>query len=435
MNTNRRTLFFMWLGWSIVLLLYQVWVPARIRLQPPDTSLIWTAAETEPGSQAGKIYLNEPVLNRHVSWDSEYYLAIAINGYEDPNIMRVGESLGVNREGLSFWPFVMSSEGFVNQEGVSLSYAFFPFYPFMIRIVSLPLSILGYNPIATATIAGVLVSLLGALAGMIALYEIAKDELGETGAMRAAFYLLIFPSSFFLAQVYTEGLFIGLAFSSLWMLRREKWWIAAGLAALATLTRAVGVALVVPLLLYWVERGEWLDLDVEWRQIYLNGWPWRSFGRTLIILAPVIVFVIWKFSYFGMAFSRVEEEWFGRGSLALMDTYNSWNFAYSRSFGENTQATAYYAIEVLAVILGFTACITEMRKNRDLAWFGLVVVIISFTSGDIQGMYRYFLTVPPIFFFLSRLGERPAFDRVWTVGSTLVMGIMATLFMFDFWAG
>jgi hypothetical protein len=50
-------------------------------------------------------------------------------------------------------------------------------------------------------------------------------------------------------------------------------------------------------------------------------------------------------------------------------------------------------------------------------------------------MHRYVLGAPPLFLFLSRLGERPAFDRVWSVASTLVMGIMAIMYMFDFWAG
>ena len=47
---------------------------------------------------------------------------------------------------------------------------------------------------------------------MIALYDLTQESLGEDGAMRAAFYLLIFPTGFFLVQVYTEGLFVGLAF-------------------------------------------------------------------------------------------------------------------------------------------------------------------------------------------------------------------------------
>jgi hypothetical protein len=50
-------------------------------------------------------------------------------------------------------------------------------------------------------------------------------------------------------------------------------------------------------------------------------------------------------------------------------------------------------------------------------------------------MHRYVLAAPPIFLFLSEWGRRPAFDRVWTIASVLLMGVMATMFMFDLWAG
>jgi len=36
---------------------------------------------------------------------------------------------------------------------------------------------------------------------------------------------------------------------------------------------------------------------------------------------------------------------------------------------------------------------------------------------------------------LSRLGKNEVFDRGWTLLSTLLMGLYATLFAFDMWAG
>ena len=140
-------------------------------------------------------------------------------------------------------------------------------------------------------------------------------------------YSLIFPSAFFLAVVYTEGLFLGLAFSSLLLLRRGHRGWAAVLAILATYTRAVGVALVVPLLMSWIKEGEWLELDMEWRQIYFKGLPWKVIWHAFVVFSPLLAFVLWRFSYFGMAFSRVEEEFFGRGLLSLGYTYVAWSEA------------------------------------------------------------------------------------------------------------
>jgi hypothetical protein len=437
-SPSRRTIVAIWLGWAVIMLAYQVWVPARLTVQRPDRALFWTADSTRIGGhQARKFYLQEPFLNRHVAWDSEYYLAIAVGGYEDPNVDRVGNS--IVSSGGGFWPFVIP-EGSGIRPGLSLNYAFFSFYPLTIRLLSAPLSLLGMNAIATATLAGVLVSLLGTLAAMLALFDLAQTEPapggpGAAGGLRAAFYLLIFPSGFFLAQVYTEGLFVGLAFTSLALLRRGRFGWAAVLAMFATFTRAVGVALVVPLLLTWIQQGEWLELDMEWRQIYFKGLPWRAIGRALLALAPLLAFVLWRLSYYGMAFSRVEDEFFGRGLLSLESTYGAWSTALRSLWGNNTQTAAYYAVEFAAILLGFTACLAGLRRHPDLAWFGLLVVFFSFTSGPAQGMHRYVLGAPSLFLFLSRLGEKPTFDRLWTLGSALVMGVMATLYTFDLWAG
>jgi hypothetical protein len=305
----------------------------------------------------------------------------------------------------------------------------------MIRVVAVPLSLLGLNQIATATLAGVIVSMLGTLAAMLALYELAKDELGEEGGIRAAFYLIIFPSGFFLAQIYTEGLFVGLAFCSLALLRKKRRGWAVILAMLATLTRAVGVALMIPLLMAWWNDGKWHELDMEWRQIYYKGLPWRAIWDGLVAFAPLLVYLLWRISYYGMAFSIVEAEYFGRGLLSLGYSFIAWSYSVRDLFGSNPQAAAYYALEWFGILLGFTACIAGIRRHPDLAWFGLAVIFLSFTSGPAQGMHRYILAAPPVFLFLSRLGKKTAFDRTWTIASTLMMGVYAILFTFDMWAG
>lgn len=412
-NPSHRIVFGIWLAWVLILLGYQVYVPARLSVAKPDLSVSWTEKETQPDSQNDNPYLLDPFMNAQVSWDSEYYLAIANGGYDNPDIGTITSPTSQ----------------------ISKNYAFFPFYPLVVRIVSYPLRLLGLTPIATVTLAGVIVSVLGTLAAMLALYELGREELGEEGGIRAAFYLVIFPSSFFLAQIYTEGLFVGLAFSSLVFLRRKQRFWAAVLAVMATFTRAVGVALVIPLVISWIKEGEWMDLDLEWREIYFKGLPWKAIGDGLVALAPLLAYLAWRVSYYGMAFSKVETYFFGRGLLSMGVSFITWLEAFQDLFGSNSQAAAYYAVEWLGVILGFTACIAGLRRHPELAWFGLAVVFLSFTSGPAQGMHRYILGAPPVFLFLSRLGRNPVFDKAWTLGCILLMGVMATLFTFDMWAG
>lgn len=403
----------MWALWFVGLVAFQALVAARLGLIRPDRALFWTADETLALSQRGKPTLLDPFMNAHVAWDSEFYLSIALNGYDDPAVRAIGPE----------------------DAPLSLNYAFMPFYPLVTRVVAFPLRVLGLTPIATATLAAVLVSAAGTLAAMLALYDLTAGNLGEAGGLRTAFYLIAFPSGFFLAQVYTEGLFVGLAFSCLALIRRQHFLAAAVLGALAAWTRAVGVALLIPLALPWLRSGEWMALDLEWRQVYFQGLPWRAVARGLLAVAPLAAFLVWRLSPLGTGFSVVQENYFGRGFVSLTSTYFNWREAFRSLWSENSQSAAYYAIEFSAIGLGFVSIVAVWRQYPGIAAFSLAVVLLSFTSGPAQGMHRYILGAPSVVIALSQWGRHPGFDRGWTIISVLVMGMLATLFTFNMWTG
>lgn len=291
------------------------------------------------------------------------------------------------------------------------------------------------TPIATASLAGVIVSTLGTLAAMVSLYDLTREELGDAGGIRAAFYLIIFPSGFFPAQVYTEGLFVGLAFTCLAMIRRGKLVLAALLAVFATWTKAAGAALLIPLALPWIRDGDWMELDMEWKQLYFQGVPWKSLWKAFISLAPLVAFAAWKFSCWGTASNRVEELFFGRGFLSLGVSFYTWRQAFWSLFGPNPQTAAYYVVEFVAIVLGIVACLATWKSCPGLSAYGLAVVLLSLTGGLAQGMHRYVLGAPSVFLFLSRLGKNPIFDRAWSIVSILIMGLFAMMFTYDMWAG
>jgi Mannosyltransferase (PIG-V) len=407
-----RIIIFTWLAWAIIVIVFQAWSSARIVPRWPDNALDWTTNETGRSYQQGQAYLLEPFMNDQVAWDSEYYLAIAVGGYDDP------------------------ATDFVGPPGrqVTKSYAFFPFYPWVMRILAFPLRIFGLNPIATATLAGVIVSGLGTLLGMWALYDLTRDSLGEEGALRATFYLIIFPTSFFLIQVYSEGLFVGMAFASLAMLKRGNWWTAALFGICATLTRAVGVVLVLPMMLTWLRSGEWMDLDLEWRQLFHQGISWEKLSHAILMFSPLITYLIWRGSYLGQNFDFIQKNFFNRSFLNLGMSYFTWSEAFRTMLqGKIAQHTAYYATEFFGMVVGLVTCVAALKTHRELAWFSLAVFIISLGSGPAQGIHRYILGAPAIFVTLARWGANPVFDRAWTLISILLMGLLATCFALNMW--
>jgi len=425
-----RIIVLTWIAWVLIVIAFQALATARIAPKYPDHALEWTSQGTYENYQAGRVLLLEPFMNDQVAWDSEYYLAIATGGYDDPRTPHLtpqGVRIPIGDHNIT------QLVSYFDQS-VSLSYAFFPFYPWMIRIFAYPLQILGLNEIATATLAGVIVSALGTLLGMLALYDLTRESLGKDGALRAAFYLIVFPTGFFLIQVYTEGLFVGLAFACLAMLKRKQWWVAALLGVAATLTRAVGITLIIPMLVTWFRMGEWVDLDLEWRQIIHEGLPLRQLGRALLIFAPLFAFLIWKFSYLGLAFDYIESNFFGRGFLQLGFAYYTWADAFKTMLhGTNPQHTAYYITEFLGLVIGVITWLATRKTHPEIAWFSLAVLLISWGSGPAQGIHRYILGAPAVFVALARWGNNPVFDRAWTTLSILLMGLLAMLFAFNLW--
>ncbi len=423
-----RNIVLLWLAWVLIMIGFQALATARFEPQFPDRAQFWTEFATGKGYQQGHPFLLDPFMNNQVAWDSEYYLGIATGGYEEPDVSHLQPS------GTAVFDYhtLLLSGSYVGKN-LSLSYAFFPFYSWVIWLVAWPLKLLGLGPIATSTLGGVIVSALGTLGAMLALYDLTYDSLGEDGALRAVFYLLIFPTGFFLAQVYTEGLFVGLAFGCLAMLRRRYWIPAALLGAAATLTRAVGVALVIPMGITWIQSNEWLDFDMEWRQMYFTGIPWRPIGKALLAFMPLVAFLLWKSSYLGYAFDYVESNFFGRHLLDFGAAYNSWAESFKSLFMGIPERSAYFTTEFIGLAIGIATCIACLKYDPPVAWFSLAVLVISFGSGPSQGLQRYILGAPAVFIMLAHWGKNPVFDRAWTIFSTLLMGLLAMLFAFNFW--
>jgi Gpi18-like mannosyltransferase len=252
------------------------------------------------------------------------------------------------------------------------------------------------------------------------------DELNEKGALRTAFYLLIFPTGFFLGTVFTEGLFVGMAFGSLALARRKKYLWAGLLAAAAALTRAVGVFLVVPLAA--------AILLEEWPSLRGRAWHKRMLPEAAGILLPLAAMGAWYLSPLAAKFRYVEENYFGQGFLQIGASWQAWKEAFRTMLSwTNPQTSAYYLIEFGCIVLALLSALFILKKYPWVALFSLLALLIPLTSGAPQSLNRYVLACPSIFIFLSHLGKNEIFDRLWTTTSILVMGMLLTLFTYDMW--
>ncbi|HEY1750214.1 MAG TPA: mannosyltransferase family protein [Caulobacteraceae bacterium] len=414
-----RAVFLVWLGWAALMLAFQAWVPARFELARPDNVLDWTGSWTNADAGKRHPYLQSPILKGHAAWDSEFYISIALHGYEDPAMRAASPNSTPDAE--------VAGPKRDHPTWVSLNHAFFPGYPFAMALIAQPLAAMGVEPVGAATAAGVIVSLLAALGAMLAMADLARREDDPAGGgaavedngdgLRGAFYLAIWPAAAFLAQVYSESLFLALSFGALALMKRGAWGWAAALAVAAVFTRATGVLLVVPFGLTWLLRREQ-----------------RTLPRAVFAAAPLLGYLAWRL-VFGHDFDFTETRYFGRFPFALGASWDAWHDALDTLIGGEPQQRAYYLLEFGGTIAGIVASVLLLRRDLALTLYGLAILAVTMTSGDALGMHRYVISMPALFLAPAVLGRGPVFDRVWTLGCCLGLAILTLLFTFGFWAG
>ncbi|HEY1427154.1 MAG TPA: mannosyltransferase family protein, partial [Caulobacteraceae bacterium] len=306
---------------------------------------------------------------------------------------------------------------------VSLNHAFFPGYPFAMALIARPLAATGMDPVGAATLAGVIVSLIAALCAMIAIADLARgdsnpDEDAGANALRAAFYLAVWPAAVFLAQVYSESLFLAFSFGALALMKRDRWGWAAALAVGAVFTRATGVLLVIPFGLAWLADRER-----------------RTLPRAVLATAPLVAYLAWRL-VFGGAFDFVETRYFGRWPFAIGQSIEAWSDFLDTLANGGPQARAYELVEVVGIVASLVTSALLWRRDKALTLYGLATFAVVALSGAALGMHRYALAMPALFLAPAYLGARHAvFDRLWTLACALGLAALTLAFSFGFWAG
>jgi hypothetical protein len=317
-------------------------------------------------------------------WDAPHYLSIARDGYQ------VG---GEDR-------FLI---------------VFFPLYPLAIRLVSLI--------VVNGIVAAFIVSGIASLAAALLLRRLAALDGAAGFANRAAWFLLIFPTSYFLHIGYTESLFIALILGAFLAARHERWALAGALGALACLTRINGLlllpAFVVEVVFLHRARGqfrrEWL-----WIGLPLAG----TLGYLLlndVVHGDPLQFLHYQREHWYKSF---DWPWNGIGGAV-------------RSIGWRTPADAQLVglQETLFIALGLGGAVATALLLRPSYAVWMCGNWLLFTStAFVLSVPRYTLTLFPLYLLFARLAVNRTWFLILTVWSLLFLALFVTLFVQGRWA-
>ncbi|MFE1034059.1 mannosyltransferase family protein [Streptomyces sp. NPDC058807] len=285
--------------------------------------------------------------------------------------------------------------------------AFFPLLPWLERLGA------AVSPLSYAD-AGFVVSLIASLAAAWGIFAVAEHVYGRRAAACAVLLWAVLPVGVVQSMAYSESLFTALAAWSLYAVLTGRWVTAGLLAALAGLTRPVGLA---------VAAAVWAAAVVAFARGRNDGGPEGALGdgarRVLgMALAPLGAagYVLW-------VGHRT-----GKGPLGYLDVQAGWRngfdggAAFARFVGDKfTSFPA--ALAGVALVAGvalllwlYVVCVRQRQPLPLLVYTGVVVTLALCASSYFGSKPRLLLPAFPLLLPLAL-----ALARLRTSRSALVV--------------
>ncbi|HLZ64117.1 MAG TPA: mannosyltransferase family protein [Ktedonosporobacter sp.] len=329
---------------------------------------------------------------------------------------------------------------------ISLDYAaFFPLYPALERTFS---SVLHLDILLT----GMLISNIVFFGTLIVLYRLVESEFDSATAKRTALYLSIFPTAFFFFAAYNESLFLFFLLLSFYTMRRGLWWLAGLFGGLATLTRSIGLLLVVIFLCEYV-RQEWPRLRQSWKEDEGLHILRHFFSLLAVVLIPlglgVYSFGLYKIFGDPLAFSHAQVNWRENlnfpwvapfTGLKILATQSPFTFASPHIIIDLTALLLF----LLLLVLTFFGPERFARHQWTFALFGLLALVYALLFpgspgaggipyDPIPSTQRFVLEIFAGFIMMARLGRRPWFHQGYLLLALPLLAFLVFQFITGHW--
>lgn len=322
-----------------------------------------------------------PFVNMWARWDAGWYLDIAKNGYR-------------------FLP------------GEQSNVAFFPLYPYVVRLVH---SVIRVRSDTGWLLIGIIVSNTALLVALIYLYRLICLDYDRSVAARAVLYLCVFPATLFLSAVYSESLFLALVVSAFYYARADRWVTTGVLAAAATLCRPAGLLLVVPLAFEYLSQKEF-----RWRRVEADC---LTLIFPLLALAGHLAVLRWRFG--------------GWTVISKAEAITGWNRSLTPPWNTLLHSLQHIGASIgyhgafefiftaILIVLAIFAC---FRLRLSYAIYSVVSVLFVTSWGDLKSAPRFGVVIFPIMILLALLGRRKTFNRTYLTVSAILAAVSMVVF-------
>ncbi|WP_028805258.1 glycosyltransferase family 39 protein [Streptomyces sp. 142MFCol3.1] len=287
--------------------------------------------------------------------------------------------------------------------------AFFPLLPWLERLGS------ALTPLSSAD-AGLLVSTSASLAAAWGIFAVAEHVYGRRAGVCAVLVWAVLPIGVVQSMAYSESLFTAIAAWSLYAVLTGRWITAGLLAALAGLTRPVGVAVVAAV---WVTAV--MSFVRDRSAPGTDGAPrWRRALGMLLAPLGAAGYVLWV--------GRRT----GKGPLGYLDVQAGWRngfdggYAFARFVADkftsfpSALAGVGLIVGVVLVVRLYVTCVRQGQPLPLLVYSGIVTALALCASSYFGSKPRLLLPAFPLLLPLAL-----ALSRLRTPRSATVLGGVA----------
>ncbi|HXX28689.1 MAG TPA: hypothetical protein VEI99_09475 [Terriglobales bacterium] len=275
----------------------------------------------------------------------------------------------------TLWYLHISAQGYDRPEAV----VFFPLYPILIRAASWFLP-----PMAVA----LAISTLAAFFTFWGLKELLRAELSPDRVDQTLFLCAVWPASFIFFAAYPESTLLAFIVWSLVMARKERWLAAALLGFAASITKAAGVLVLVPLSTMALRRPRKAAL--------------------LLVLVPLgsALFLGWLHSTGHVVLSSAYATYWR--TLTALPWMTLWR---------GLESLVHHPTPILALNFAFllTDCFLVARSQLRIEYLlysvaAIVLFLSKETTPPLESMMRYLVIVFPAFVGAARWLQNPRFE-------------------------
>lgn len=323
-------------------------------------------------------------------YDAQWYLKIASSGYP-------------------FHPKINSNADKRIMDG--LTYAFFPLYPMLIRLVSIAFGNIELSAFS--------LSIVLLIANFFSLYFVTGRLFSKSLAIKSILLIFLFPFSVFFRSYFTEGLYLFLLIWFSYFLIRKKLLLAAIALGLLNMTKGSGLLL------------DALYLYVLWKEVKEKKTSLANACKLIVIL--VVPFLLWMLFCFiqtgnPLYFYTVRSAWYNSPIPPLL-----YNFSLLFLFPFLPVHSFHYSqIDILVVLIA-SLILMKSRKflGFNLWWIAFILWINPLLASDTMSFTRYQSVSFPLFIYIANILPNKLY---WLVLLLFAIGFaVVSLFFVNWW--